>query len=262
MSATQKLFAPITVGVHNISHRIVLAPLSRMRNTEDGVPQAHCVEYYEQRTTENGLMISEATSISPASKGYTFAPGIYTDAQVEGWIKVVEAIHAKGGVIFNQLWHVGRAGSTDTVSASAVPIKGTSMWGKDYDVPRALTVDEIQSTIKDYVDAARNSMRAGFDGKQQCFSIASSFHFNFFSSKGVEIHAANGYLLDQFINTSSNFRTDKYGGSIQNRTRFVLEVIDAVVEAIGAKKVAVRLSPWSEFQDMKGGSNVFISKIN
>lgn len=163
------LFSPITVGEHILNHRIALAPLTRLRNTEDGVPQAHCVEYYQQRATKNGLLITEATIISPASLGYTFAPGIYTDKQVEGWKKVVEAVHAKGGIVFNQLWHLGRAGTANTVSASAVPIEGKTIWGTDYDTPRALTVDEISATIRDFANAAKNAvLKAGFDGIELC----------------------------------------------------------------------------------------------
>ncbi|KAG4065389.1 hypothetical protein HA402_002787 [Bradysia odoriphaga] len=230
------LFSPITVGNHDLNHRIVLAPLTRLRNTEDGIPQDQCVEYYRQRTTKNGLLISEGTFISPANNGYPFAPGIYTDSQVEGWKRVTGAVHEKGGIIFNQLWHVGRTGATSTVSASAIPINGKNVWGQEYDVPHALSIDEIKSTIRDYANAAKNAIRAGFDG--------------------VELHAAYGYLIDQFINSSSNIRQDTYGGSIQNRARFALEVIDAVVEAIGARNVAIRLSPWSEFQDMKDDTPV------
>lgn len=159
------LFSPITIGNHILNHRIVLAPLTRLRNTEDGVPQAHCVEYYQQRATKNGLLITEGTIISSASIGYPFAPGIYTDKQVEGWKKVVEAVHAKGGIIFSQLWHIGRAGITNTVSASAIPIGGKNVFGKDNDIPRALSIDEISSTIQDYANAAKNAIKAGFDGK-------------------------------------------------------------------------------------------------
>lgn len=159
------LFSPITVGNHILNHRIVLAPLTRLRNTEDGVPQEHCVEHYQQRATKNGLLISEATIISPASTGYKFAPGIYTDNQVDGWKKVVDAVHARSGIIFCQLWHIGRAGSVNNVSASAIPIQGLSMWGTAHEVPHALTVDEIKSTIQDYAKAAKNAIKAGFDGK-------------------------------------------------------------------------------------------------
>ncbi|KAJ6645260.1 12-oxophytodienoate reductase 1 [Pseudolycoriella hygida] len=234
--STSNLFSPITVGNHVLEHRIVLAPLTRLRNTEEGVPQAHCVEYYEQRTTKNGLLISEGALISPGESGYRCAPGIYTNEQVEGWKKVTEAVHAKGGVIFCQLWHVGRSGAANTVSASAIPIQGVGMSGIEYEVPHALSIEEIASTIEDFANAATNAIKAGFDG--------------------IELLAANGYLIDQFINTSSNARTDRYGGSIQNRARFALEVINAIVEAIGAKKVGVRFSPWSEFLDMKDNTPV------
>lgn len=158
------LFSPITVGDNTLDHRIVLAPLTRLRNTVEGVPQPHCVEYYKQRATKNGLLITEATIISPATIAYPFAPGIYTDDQVEGWKKVVDAVHAKGGIIFNQLWHLGRAGMTNTVSASAIPIGGKGIFGGDHDVPRAMTFDEISSTIQDFANAAKNAIKAGFDG--------------------------------------------------------------------------------------------------
>lgn len=159
-----KLFSTITVGNFNLNHRIVLAPLSRFRNTEDGVPQAQCIEYYEQRTTENGLLISEATMISADSNGYAFAPGIYTDAQVDGWKSVVNAVHAKGGIIFNQLWHIGRAGGTNTISASSIPIRGLNFYGRQHDVPVELTNDGIKYVIQKYAKAAQNAMVAGFDG--------------------------------------------------------------------------------------------------
>ncbi|XP_037040580.1 12-oxophytodienoate reductase 1-like [Bradysia coprophila] len=236
--ARPALLSPIKIGDHTLDHRIVLAPLTRLRNTEQGVPQDHCIEYYEQRTTKNGLLISEATVISPVTDGYKFAPGIYTDQQIEGWKRVVDAVHAKGGVIYLQLWHLGRAVSSKDlppgnypVSASAIAISGTGVFGTEYEVPHALTIDEIQDTIRDYATAAKNSIKAGFDG--------------------VEIHGAHGYLIDQFINTSSNVRTDEYGGSIENRARFALEVVDAVVEAVGINRVAIRFSPWCDFQDMK-----------
>lgn len=238
MGVLSNLLSPITVGEYRLEHRIVLAPLTRVRNTEDGVPQAHCIEYYKQRATRNGLLIAEATNISPAS-AYTYSPGIYTDKQIEAWKKVVKAVHDKGGIIFNQLWHIGRATSSKVlpngnypVSASAIAIKGKNMLGDDYEVPHALTLDEIQTTIQDFVQAAKNAIKAGFDG--------------------IELHGANGYLIDQFINTASNIRTDAYGGSIENRARFALEVVDAIVKAIGAKKVAIRFSPWSGYQDMNG----------
>lgn len=166
------LLSPIKVGEHLLDHRVVLAPLTRLRCTEEGVPQAHVAEYYEQRSTKNGLLVSEATVISPVTDGYKYAPGIYTDKQVEGWRQVVESVHAKGGVIFIQLWHIGRAVSSKLipkgfypVSASAIPIQGQSIFGFEYDVPHALTVSEIKSTIQDYVTAAKNAIKAGFDGE-------------------------------------------------------------------------------------------------
>lgn len=165
------LLSPIKIGEHTLNHRIVLAPLTRLRNTEEGVPQDICIEYYKQRTTKNGLLISEATVISPVTDGLKYAPGIYTDNQIEGWRKVVDAVHAEGGVIFIQLWHTGRAASSQVlpsgsfpVSCSAVAIKGKSVFGTEYDVPHALTVSEIKDTIQDYVTAAKNSIKAGFDG--------------------------------------------------------------------------------------------------
>lgn len=166
------LLSPIKIGDHTLDHRIVLAPLTRLRNTADGVPQDHCTDYYVQRTTKNGLLISEATVISPVTDGYKFAPGIYTEHQIEGWKKVVDAVHAKGGVIFLQLWHLGRAVSSKDlppgnypVSASEIAISGTGVFGTEYEVPHALTVDEIQDTIQDFANAAKNSTKAGFDGK-------------------------------------------------------------------------------------------------
>lgn len=165
------LLSPITIGDYKLNHRIVLAPLTRLRNTEDGVPQAHCVEYYKQRSTNGGLLIAEATNISPASISYKGASGIFTDDQIVGWKKVVEAVHDKGSIIFSQLWHIGRATSSKIlpdgrvpVSASALAISGKNMIGDDYEVPHVLTVDEIKNTIQDYVVAAKNALKAGFDG--------------------------------------------------------------------------------------------------
>lgn len=163
--STPTLLSPITVGEHILDHRIVLAPLTRLRNTDQGVPQAHCVEYYQQRTTKNGLLIAEGTKISSVGgAGYTNAPGIYTDKQVKGWRKVVDAVHAKGGIMFNQLWHVGRTGDKNTVGASPIPLRGKNVWGNDPDIPHELTYAEIKSTIRDFANAAKNAITAGFDG--------------------------------------------------------------------------------------------------
>ncbi|KAG2235203.1 hypothetical protein BDF21DRAFT_431859 [Thamnidium elegans] len=237
MSA-RAIFSPIKVGKNSLQHRVVLAPLTRFRATTEAVPTDLLVEYYKQRATEGGLLITEATFIDRLAGAYPQAPGIYTQEQIEGWKKVTSAVHEKKGTIFLQLWHIGRAGSKflnpnqeQIVSASAIAITAPSLSGTKHEIPRALEIEEIKDIVNQYARAAKNAIEAGFDG--------------------VEIHGANGYLIDQFINTSSNKRTDIYGGSIENRTRFAREVIDAVVEAIGAEKTAIRFSPGGAFQDMK-----------
>ncbi|KAJ8657244.1 hypothetical protein O0I10_007060 [Lichtheimia ornata] len=237
MVSSSALFSPIQLGASKLQHRVVLAPLTRFRSDDNHVPTELNKEYYTQRATPGGLLITEATFISPTSGLYPHAPGIYTQEQINAWKSITDAVHAKQGVIYLQLWHVGRASSKIFMnghtpdSASAIPISGTSLFtGKEWEVPHALTVEEIKGIVGDYAQAAKNAIEAGFDG--------------------VEIHSANGYLLDQFINTSSNKRTDEYGGPIENRTRFTLEVVDAVTNAIGAERVGIRFSPWSEFQDM------------
>lgn len=195
-------------------------------------------EHYKQRSTEGGLLITEATFITRLAGGYKQAPGIYTKEQIEAWKKVTAAVHEKKAKIFMQLWHIGRAGANrlnpnneQVVSASEIAISGNHMlMAGPYDKPHALTIDEIKSIVQDYRQAALNAIEAGFDG--------------------VEVHSANGYLLDQFINTNSNKRTDIYGGSIANRTRFSLEVLEAVVEAVGPERAAIRFSPGGKFQDM------------
>ncbi|CAO3641752.1 unnamed protein product [Cunninghamella echinulata] len=231
------LFSPLRIGQHTLKHRVVLAPLTRNRANQQGVPTDLGLTYYQQRATEGGLLISEAAGISPTSGHYPNTPGIYTQEQIEGWKKITKGVHEKGSVFFLQLWHLGRTSFSmllpnqqQTVSASEIPINGTSPLGIPYETPRALTKDEIKSIIQDYATAASNAILAGFDG--------------------VEIHGSTGYLPDQFLNSSSNQRTDEYGGSIENRARFVLELVDKVTKAIGEEKTAIRLSPYSEFQDM------------
>ena len=233
------LFSPVKLGSIAMSNRMVMAPLTRNRSSMEGVPQDINVTYYEQRATA-GLIITEATPISPMGHGYPLLPGIYTDAQVDGWKKVTDAVHAKGGKIVIQLWHVGRIshpsllnGATP-VAPSAVKPAGKAFTFEglvDYVEPRALDASELPSIVADYVQASKNAIKAGFDG--------------------VEIHSANGYLLDQFLRDGSNQRSDIYGGSIENRTRFLMEVTKAVVEAIGSDKVGLRLSPVNPFNDMK-----------
>ncbi|ORY90364.1 hypothetical protein BCR43DRAFT_464278 [Syncephalastrum racemosum] len=233
-----KLFQPIQLGAHQLKHRVVLAPLTRLRASPAAVPTPLVAEYYKQRATPGGLLVSEATLISPTAGGYKGAPGIYNDEQSAGWKAVTDAVHSKGGVMFLQLWHVGRATSSKLmpnnmkpVSASNIPIQGKNQMGDDFEEPHALTQDEIKGVVKDFASAARRAMDAGFDG--------------------VEIHGANGYLVDQFLNTSSNRRTDEYGGTIPNRARFGLEVVDAVAAAVGPQRTAIRLSPFGGFQDME-----------
>ncbi|KAI8145190.1 hypothetical protein BJV82DRAFT_605238 [Fennellomyces sp. T-0311] len=240
MSSTSALFKPIKIGSTQLEHRIVLAPLTRRRSDKNHVPTTLQQEYYAQRATKGGMLITEGVLISPMAGGYRGAPGIYSDQMIQGWKKITDAVHAKGGFIYMQLWHVGRAtgsvllpNNAQPVSASPIAIKGpnTHTDGSDFEVPHALTVEEIAETVQDYVQAAKNAITAGFDG--------------------VEIHGANGYLLDQFINSISNQRTDQYGGSIANRARFILETVAAVSQSIGAERVGIRMSPWSEFQDVE-----------
>jgi len=219
-----------------------------MRSTQPGdIPNHLNAEYYGQRASHGGLLISEATQISRQGKGYPAAPGIHSAEQVEGWKLVTRAVHGKGGFIFLQLWHVGRVSHSSLhpetglpVSSSAVAIaNGAQAFTADfkqvpYETPRALETHELPAIVADYVKGAQNARAAGFDG--------------------VEIHSANGYLLDQFLEDNVNHRTDQYGGSLENRARLLLEVVDAVVKVWGKGRVGVRLSPFGKFSDM-GDSN-------
>ncbi|KAI8584636.1 hypothetical protein K450DRAFT_167996 [Umbelopsis ramanniana AG] len=237
---TSKLFSPTRVGNNVLRHRVVLAPLTRYRAATNHVPSDLQVEYYKQRAgSGGGLLITEATLISPMAGGYPGSPGIFTQEQVEGWKKVTTAVHAQGAVIFIQLWHAGRAtnkallpNNASPVSASAIAVVGVveSLFSEPYEVPRPLEEDEIPAIIQEFVIASVNAIEAGFDG--------------------VEIQAANGYLIDQFINSKSNIRTDKYGGSIESRNRLALEVVHAIEQAIGLERTAIRLSPWGASQNM------------
>ncbi|KAI9020015.1 hypothetical protein CLU79DRAFT_756758 [Phycomyces nitens] len=236
--STSSLFSPLKVGHSSLNHRLVLCPLTRFRADNDHVPTPLMAEYYGQRASKGGLMISEATYITPVDGLLPNTPGIYTKAQVEGWKEISKSVHAKGATMFLQLWHTGRAASSQLnpnneqpVGPSAISIQGKGLTGAPYEIPHALEVQEIPYIIETFVQAAKNAIEAGFDG--------------------VELHAANGYLIDQFINTSSNKRTDQYGGSIENRARFATELVSAVAEAIGEERTAIRFSPWSGFQDMK-----------
>ena len=233
-----KLFTPFTLGQNTLDSRITMAPMTRSRTDQPGnIPNALMAKYYAQRASA-GLIITEATQISPQGQGYSFTPGIHTRAQIEGWKKVTGAVHQQGGTIFQQLWHVGRM-SHPSFHNGELPVAPSALdpqaqvWlanekGNgamvDCPTPRALTKPEITQIVEDYRQAARNSLAAGFDG--------------------VEIHGANGYLIDQFLRTTSNHRTDEYGGSIENRARFLLEVVEAVAEVAGPERTGIRLAPY------------------
>lgn len=235
---TTSLFTPIKLGAIDLPNRIVMAPLTRSRAVEDHTPNEVMAEYYVQRATA-GLIISEATQVADNSIGYFDTPGIHEPKHVAGWRKVTDAVHAAGGRIFLQLWHVGRAahpslqGGKPNVAPSAIAIDGyahTPNGKEPHAVPHALTVPEIKEIVEQYRRGARNAKEAGFDG--------------------VEIHAANGYLIDEFLRDGTNKRTDEYGGSVENRARFLLEVTEAVVGEWGGDRVGVRLSPTHAFNDM------------
>ncbi|VDC06487.1 unnamed protein product [Peniophora sp. CBMAI 1063] len=232
---TSKLFEPLQLGPLKLQQRIALAPLTRYRANDRHEHTELAVEYYGQRASTPGtLLFTEATFISPRSAGYAHAPGIWSDAQIAAWKKVTDAVHAKRSFIVLQIWALGRAASPDVlkadgqdyVGASAIPITA------DMPAPRRLTADEIKAYVREFATAADNAVnKAGFDG--------------------VEIHAANGYLLDQFMQRVSNDRTDEYGGSIENRLRFVKEVVEAVTATVGQERTGIRFSPWSKAQSMR-----------
>jgi N-ethylmaleimide reductase len=231
-STRTDLFAPVSLGKLDLKNRVVMAPLTRSRATEDGVVGELQATYYAQRASA-GLIIAEATNISHQGRGYALTPGIWTDAQVAGWKKVTDAVHAAGGQIVCQLWHVGRFSHVSLqpnglapVAPSAVKAEGqtfTEQGMVPVSMPRALQIDEIPGLIADYVHAAQNAKKAGFDG--------------------IEVHSANSYLLDQFIRDSTNKRTDRYGGSIENRTRLTQDVVEAVLRIWPPGRVGIRLSP-------------------
>jgi N-ethylmaleimide reductase len=237
------LFSPLQVGPYLLNHRIVMAPLTRMRAEKASfAPRPLNAEYYGQRATPGGLIIAEASPVMSTGRGNAGTPGIYSDRQIEGWRDVVDAVHKKGGVIFLQLWHVGRVshssfqpGGALPVAPSAVPIAETlktmTADGKlvSYETPRALQTSEIADVIDSFRRAAINAREAGFDG--------------------VEIHGANGYLIEQFLQSHTNLRTDRYGGSIENRARLLMEIAHAVIEVWGADRVGVRLSPYGVAND-------------
>ncbi|RZC46874.1 hypothetical protein C5167_039836 [Papaver somniferum] len=222
------------MGKHELSHRVVLAPLTRNRSYGN-VPQPHAALYYSQRTTNGGLLITEATGVSETAQGYPETPGIWTKEHVEAWKPIVQAVHDKGGLFFCQIWHVGRVSSSDLQPNGKAPISCTDkgctpgLYGVNWTAPHRLSIDEIAHIINDFKLAARNAIEAGFDG--------------------VEVHGANGYLLDQFMKDTVNDRTDEYGGTLEKRCRFALEVVKGIVEEVGADKVGVRLSPFDDYME-------------
>lgn len=241
------LFSPTQLGSLQLKHRVIMAPLTRSRSVQpDSVPGDLMRTYYEQRASDGGLIISEATNISLSSRGWLGAPGLYTEEQVQGWRKVVSSVNAKGGHMFAQLWHTGRSSHT-AMTGGAMPVSASvdpGYWehpnhlvsipgGWAQSTPhRALVVSEIGQIVEDYRRAAERALDAGFEG--------------------VELHAANGYLVDQFLQNGSNKRSDEYGGSIENRSRFLFQILAALISVWGAERVAVRLGPngtWNGMSD-------------
>src|SRR5665647_895227 len=239
MSTSSKLFEPYQLGPITLSNRVVMAPLTRNRAAPGMVPSPLAVDYYGQRASA-GLLITEASQISQQGQGYQDTPGIYSREQVAGWRKVTDRVHDKGGRIFIQLWHVGRISHVDLQENKQAPVGPSAIRAKaktfvngtfaDVSEPRALTLEEIPGIIESYKRGAANAIEAGFDG--------------------VEIHGANGYLLDQFARDGANKRTDAYGGSIENRARLMLEVSKAVSAAIGAERTGIRISPVTPANDI------------
>ncbi|CAB4297981.1 unnamed protein product [Prunus armeniaca] len=245
---TIPLHTPYKMGKFNLSHRIVLPPLARMRSYNN-IPQPHAILYYSQRTSQGGLLIAEATFVSETDQGWVNNPGLWTTEQVEAWKPIVDAVHAKGGVFFCQIMHPGRVSNSGFQPRGQTPISSTdkpltsqiltngfavAVAVAEYTPPRRLRTDEITQIVNDFRLAARNAIEAGFDG--------------------VEIHGAHGYLIDQFMKDQVNDRTDEYGGSLENRCRFPLEIVEAVANEIGADKVGIRLSPFADYME-SGDSN-------
>ncbi|KAK7398173.1 hypothetical protein QQX98_012456 [Neonectria punicea] len=233
--AEQRLFKPLKIGNLEVKHRIGMAPLTRLRATVDRIPVPLMKEYYGQRASVPGtLIISEGTLVSPsACGGFPNAPGIWSKEQIAAWRTITDEVHRRGSFIFCQIFGMGRAADAELAKKEGVTIQGPSAIPIDEDspVPRPMTVEEIKQTVQDFATAAKNAISAGFDG--------------------VECHAANGYLVDQFTQGMSNKRNDEYGGSVENRSRLINEIMKAVVDAIGPERTGLRLSPWSSFQGMR-----------
>ncbi|KAF8168449.1 putative 12-oxophytodienoate reductase [Crassisporium funariophilum] len=251
--SNSKLFTPVVLGALKLDHRVILAPLTRNRGTKSSkcprtwYPDELNVEYYTQRATHGGLLITEATPISIQASGMLGVPGIFTSEQKAGWKKVVDSVHDRGSLIVMQLWHQGRnthsrVTGTHTLSASSIPITDTQhRWDgiptEDWEVPRAMTLEDIEMVKKEYADAALVAREVGFDG--------------------IEVHGANGYLPDQFLHSNVNIRTDSYGGTPENRCRFLLQVVMELGKAIGVDRVGVRLSPFGFFNQTRGSDRIY-----
>lgn len=234
------LFTPFQIGPYQLKHRVVMAPLTRMRTSAGEIPNQLMADYYAQRSTDGGLIVSEATTVSARGRAYAGAPGIMNQLQVDGWRKITDAVHAKGGRIFMQLWHVGRQSHPSLQPDGAAPLAPSVLQAEGdaygdngpvaFSMPRALALEEIPAIVDEFRSGAALALQAGFDG--------------------VEIHGANGYLPDQFLQDGSNLRTDSYGGSIANRARFFLEITAAAVSVWGAGRVGVRISPSGTYGSM------------
>jgi N-ethylmaleimide reductase len=248
---TPSLFTPYRLGPYELRNRVVLAPMTRSRAGEGNTPTPLMAEYYAQRA-DAGLLITEGSQVAPQGVGYPSTPGIHTDAQVDGWRTVTDAVHARGGRIFLQLWHVGRVshpgmqpGGALPLAPSAIGIEGEMLYTAagpvPYVTPRALETDEVAGIVEQFAEGARRAYRAGFDG--------------------VELHGANGYLIDQFLRDGSNHRTDRYGGTAENRARFLSEVTAAVADVWGGRRVGVRLSPTGSYNGMRDSDPLLVFSV-
>ncbi len=250
------LFSPFTLGDISLSNRLVMAPMTRNRANQDNAPHSLNVQYYQQRATA-GLIITEASQVSPQGVGYPATPGIYSDAQVTGWREVVDAVHAEGGHIFIQLWYCGRISHPSLLPENQTPVAPSAIRPagdaftfeglQPFVEPRALDAAEIKQIVAQYKHAADMAKQAGFDG--------------------IEVHAANGYLIDQFLRDGSNQRTDEFGGSVENRMRFLNQILDAVCEVWPSQRVGIRLTPENSFNDMSDSNPAehfcyFIKQLN
>jgi NADPH2 dehydrogenase len=234
MSTKSRLFQPMQIGKSKLQHRMVMSPMTRFRADDEHVPLSFVAEYYSQRGSVPGtFIITEGTFIHPQAGGMAYVPGIYNKSQIEAWLEVTDAVHLKGSVIYCQLWALGRCADEDIAESEGINILSPTTIPVDSEgaKPKAMDSSDIERFVEYYAQAAKNAIEAGFDG--------------------VELHGANGFLIDQFIQDVSNDRKDKYGGGIENRSRFALEAVKAVANAIGAHRTGIRLSPWSTFQNMK-----------